>query len=149
MAAQAKKGKDSSGVFQASKASYGGYNDDAFGLVFLSGFAVTQDVAFAVSFVGLSALAAATTNGRLWNQDNDARVPGAVALAALVLGRPLVAFGLLPLFLDVTAGSSLTEGLMDLPPPTAIPPTFEIAVCIISVAWAFFNWKSFQEKSSE
>lgn len=114
------------------------------GLVFLSGFVATKDVAFAASFVGLSALAAATTNLGLWNQDNDARVPGVVALGALVLGRPLVGYGLLPL-LDL---SPLT-GELDLPPFTVIPPTFEIAVCAISVAWALFNWKNFKEKASE
>ena len=137
----------SSGGFRAKTPSYGGYNDDAFGLVFLSGLALTQDVAFEVAFVGLSAVAAAATGSGIWNEENDARVPGAVAVAAIVLGRPLVGFVFLPIFMN-NASTDLTKGLLDLPPFTAIPPPIEIGIVAISVAWAFFNWNSFKEDSS-
>ena len=135
-----------SGGFRTKTPSYGGYNDDAFGLVFLSGLALTQDVAFEVAFVALSAVAAAATSSGIWNKENDARVPGAVALAAIALGRPLVGSVFLPIFMN-TASADLTEGLLELPPFTAIPPPIEIGICAISVAWAFFNWSSFKEDS--
>lgn len=143
MAGKTKGTADDNNKFNAPAPSYTGYNDDAFGLLFLTSGVATKDIAFGLSFVALSALAATTTTMGVWNQENDARVPGAVAMVALIVGRPLVMFGLLPL-VDIPSLMGL-----DFPPITLIPPTFEIAVCFISLAWAFYNWKSFQEKASE
>jgi hypothetical protein len=42
--------------------SRGGYNDDCFGLIFLSGLAVTNDPIFAGTFLTLSFLAALATS---------------------------------------------------------------------------------------
>ncbi|VEU36010.1 unnamed protein product [Pseudo-nitzschia multistriata] len=72
----------------ARKEGNGSYNDDAFGFIFLGGFAVTQDPFFAGTFVLFSAIAAvATRNGTL---------PSSRAVPAAVAGFTLIASLLLP-----------------------------------------------------
>jgi hypothetical protein len=59
------------------------YNDDAFGLVFLTGGVLSQDVDFVASFAALSAIAAMGTNVGLIEKDE--RAPAAVAMLTLLI----------------------------------------------------------------
>jgi len=109
------------------------YNDDAFGLVFLGGSLASQDAAFAGTFLTLSALAAATTTAGIWNKENDPRVPGGVAILALLLSRVVAIVLSLP---------EPESSFSDLP-----PFAIQTVVCTLSLVWSFFNWKNAQEKS--
>jgi hypothetical protein len=108
-----------------SRPGISGYGDDAFGLVFLGSSFAAQDSAFAGTFVVLSAIAATATNMKYLDQ--DPRIPGAVAAAALIL-QPFVALGV----------TQTTDSL-------ALPPAVDVGVTLISVAWAFWNWQKEKE----
>eukprot|EP00980_Cylindrotheca_fusiformis_P019699 scaffold6877_cov56-Cylindrotheca_fusiformis.AAC.3 len=108
-----------------------GYNDDAFGLVFLSGGILTQSVDFSGTFLVLSAIAAITTSIGIVPQD-DARVPGVVAMITLLV-YPIVAH------LRMSSSSSTTESLMMIA-PTPDPVAF--GLCTISLLWSLFTWWS-------
>lgn len=56
------------------------YNDDAFGLIFLSGLLIDEDYNFCAIFAGLSAVAATVATKQ---KSSEPMVPGIVALAAL------------------------------------------------------------------
>lgn len=100
------------------------YNDDAFGLVFLTGGVILRDIDFAGTFLAISAIVAASTYAF---RRNDARLPGVVALSTLTLS-PLV--------------SSLrsTGNLDHISSPNAI----EISLCLFSLSIALLNWKRSQ-----
>ncbi|CAB9526866.1 expressed unknown protein [Seminavis robusta] len=108
----------------------GVYNDDAFGLVFLWSSFAGKDGEFAGTFLVLSAIAATATTVGLFNQESDPRIPGAVAVVALLL-RPFVA-------ILVTQSASGLE----------LPPTIDVAVTVASVVWGFVNWQKQQETES-
>jgi len=103
------------------------YNDDAFGLVFLTGGVLSQDLDFVGTFLTLSAVAAAGTSGGIFGKDD--RAPAAVAALTLLLT-------------PVVASVRQTGSLENIAPPAAI----EIGLCTISAIWAFVNWSQ-AEKS--
>jgi hypothetical protein len=98
-----------------------GYNDDAFGLVFLSGGLLTKDADFEGTFLILSAIAAASTSAGIVK--TDTRLPGAVAVLTILIS-PIVA--------SLRATGSL-ESL-------ALPDPIEIGLCTVSFIWAFVIW---------
>lgn len=64
------------------------YNDDAFGLVFLSASLVIKDFSFAGAFLLLSAIAASASNANIANTVKFLPViPGIVAFAALAISK--------------------------------------------------------------
>jgi hypothetical protein len=97
------------------------YNDDAFGLVFLTGGVLSQDVDFVASFAALSAIAAIGTNVGLVAKDE--RAPAAVAMLTLLIT---------PVISSLRQSGSLEQ--------LASPVPVEIGLCSISAVWAFVNW---------
>jgi hypothetical protein len=105
-----------------------GYNDDAFGLVFLGSLFGGQDFVFASTFVGVSAIAATATNmGYIPSQ--EARVPGAVAVVNLALST------LLKLTVFKDAATDILPSAMFI----------DVGVSTASVAWSFTKWKMSQQ----
>mmetsp|Transcript_31236 Transcript_31236/g.75174 ORF Transcript_31236/g.75174 Transcript_31236/m.75174 type:complete len:201 (+) Transcript_31236:2312-2914(+) len=104
-----------------------GYNDDAFGLVFLTGGILSKDPDFVVTFVVLSAIAAIASN----SQSVDTRLPGLVAMATLVL-TPIVAY----LHGTIVDGTGIW----------AAPQPVEIGLCFVSLAWSFATWAQGQNE---
>ncbi len=98
------------------------YNDDAFGLVFLAGGLISQDVIFASTFLSFSAIAALSTYAGIVK--TDARIPGIVAVTTLVFS---------PVFTSLISEEPL--GINGAPPP------IEIALCMISFLVSIFNWR--------
>ncbi|KAL7550632.1 hypothetical protein ACHAWF_013851 [Thalassiosira exigua] len=97
------------------------YNDDAFGLLFLTGGVLSQDVDFVGTFASLSAMAAVGT--KLGFVRKDERAPAAVAMSTLLIS-PFVA-------------SLRTSGSLD---SVAYPMPAEVGLCVLSSIWAFANW---------
>ena len=97
------------------------YNDDAFGLVFLIGGLLSQDVDFVVTFASLSAIAAIGTNAKL--VDKDERAPAVVAILTLLIT---------PFISSLRQYGSVEQITTPLP--------VEIGLCTISAIWAFVNW---------
>jgi hypothetical protein len=104
------------------------YNDDAFGLVFLTGGILSRDADFAFTFVFLSVIAALAAKIG-FEMAKDMRAPAAIAFATLLLS-PIV--------------SSLRKSgsLDDISPPMPV----EIGVCLLSAIWAFVNNKNHHER---
>lgn len=102
------------------------YNDDAFGLVFLTGGVLSQDVDFVGTFLTLSAIAAIGTNAGFIEKDD--RAPAAVALLTLLIT-------------PVASSVRQTGSLESMTPPMAI----EIGLCTASAIWAFVNWSRVTE----
>lgn len=107
------------------------YNDDAFGLVFLSGSFVARDVIFSAIFVVFSALATIAVRRKL--------IVGSNRIPALVAGASLGLATLLSMVLSSTSpeslassGSSITNWL-DAKSDTAIQ--VEAAVCSLSILY--------------
>lgn len=104
------------------------YNDDAFGLVFLTGACYVQDYDFAGTFLAASAAAAILTySGTL---SGDERLPGGVAMVTLILAPIVSSLRASGGSLDVHAHAF----------QFLLPPPIEIGLCAVSVAAAFFNW---------
>ena len=80
---RAKRGGD--GDDDRSATSY--YNDDAFGLVFLTASLVVRDVSFAAAFLLLSAIAATLSNAKVTDIISSPNIPGIIAFAALDLSK--------------------------------------------------------------
>lgn len=97
------------------------YNDDAFGLVLLTGGVLSQDVDFAATFLALSAAAAVAT--RAGALAKDERAPAAVALLTLLAAPAVTAL-------------RATGSLGAVAPPLPV----EAALCAASAVWAFANW---------
>ena len=97
------------------------YNDDAFGLVFLIGAVLSQDIDFVATFASLSAIAAISTNSGLVGKDE--RAPAAVAILTLLIS-------------PVTSSFRRYGSLEQLASPVPV----EIGLCLISTIWAFVNW---------
>lgn len=109
----------------AKKPGMAGYNDDAFGLIFLTGGVLSQDADFVVTFVALSAIAAIASSSFV---EFDERLPGLVAMATLLV-TPIVAF-LHATIVDGGGGGGIW----------AAPQPVEIGLCLVSLAWAFAKW---------
>lgn len=98
-----------------------GYNDDAFGLIFLSGGILAKDVDFSGTFLALSAIAATcTTVGTI---KFDERIPAAVALMTLLIS-------------PFESSLRLFGSLGSIAPPSLV----ELALCTVSATWAFVKW---------
>lgn len=98
-----------------------GYNDDAFGLIFLTGGILAKDVDFSGTFLVLSALAATCT--AVGTIKFDERIPAAVAFMTLLI-TPI----------ETSLRLSGSFGIMS--PPSLV----EIGLCTVSAAWAFVRW---------
>jgi hypothetical protein len=101
-----------------------GYNDDAFGLVFLCGAFAAQDVVFSTVYLTLSALAALATQ-----QDKlpaNTQVPAAVAGVTLLLTPTLTT-------LLVVLGGGLHLPEAGNPSASAL----EVGLCVASMAYGF------------
>lgn len=103
------------------------YNDDAFGLVFLTGGVLSQDVDFVATFASLSAIAAVGTSAGIIEKDE--RAPAAVALITILVS-------------PVVSSLRQTGSLENIAPPMIV----EIGLCIVSAIWAFVNWSRQEEK---
>mmetsp|Transcript_6993 Transcript_6993/g.10200 ORF Transcript_6993/g.10200 Transcript_6993/m.10200 type:complete len:169 (-) Transcript_6993:75-581(-) len=98
-----------------------GYNDDAFGLIFLSGGILAKDVDFSGTFLVLSAIAATcTTIGTI---KFDERIPAAVAFMTLLIS-------------PIESSLRLSGSLGSVAPPSLV----ELGLCTVSAAWAFVKW---------
>jgi hypothetical protein len=97
-----------------------GYNDDAFGGVFLCGALAAQDAVFSAVFLTLSAIAALATQQEKLPANNQ--VPAAVAGVTLLLT---------PILTTVLGGLNLPEAGN----PSA--STLEVGLCVASMAYGF------------
>jgi len=98
-----------------------GYNDDAFGLIFLSGGILAKDVDFSGTFLVLSAIAATcTTIGTI---KFDERIPGAIAFMTLLIS-------------PIESSLRLSGSLGSIAPPSLV----ELGLCTVSATWAFVKW---------
>eukprot|EP00614_Pseudopedinella_elastica_P012002 CAMPEP_0172598510 /NCGR_PEP_ID=MMETSP1068-20121228/18545_1 /TAXON_ID=35684 /ORGANISM="Pseudopedinella elastica, Strain CCMP716" /LENGTH=171 /DNA_ID=CAMNT_0013398397 /DNA_START=1 /DNA_END=516 /DNA_ORIENTATION=+ len=108
--------------------SYSGYNDDAFGFVFLTGGALARDEVFAATFVVLSGIAATlTAAGKLEAGD---RAPAAVAAATFV-ATPALATVLSKLGVFTSVNTVEDARLI------------ELGVCLVSILYGL--WRSSQK----
>jgi hypothetical protein len=99
------------------------YNDDAFGLVFLTALCVENDVAFGGIFGILSGLAAvAVKNGAV---SFVPLLPGATAAVALALGQ----------------GIHAARG-------EDVGSVWEIATCVVSIGWGLVQQQQSQDQNS-
>jgi hypothetical protein len=111
----------------------GAYNDDCFGLIFLSGLSVTNDSIFAGTFLTLSSLAAvATSLGKL--PASSRKIPAAVAGFTL-LATPVMKT-VLPRIIIISVDDSLSGSRS----------WIEVAVCFVSLFYGFIF--SREEKAS-
>jgi hypothetical protein len=105
--------------------SRGGYNDDCFGLIFLSGLAVTSDPIFAGTFLTLSLLAAlATSLGKL--PASSRKIPAAVA------GFTLLATPVMKTVLHRIISIGVEDSLSGIS-----RSWIEVAVCFASLFYGF------------
>jgi hypothetical protein len=106
------------------------YNDDAFGLVFLGGGLVAQDVLFSGLFLVLSTMAAIATNLKSgFFPGNNPRLAGSVAGVTLVVRLILLVWHvtLPPLSPVLGAGSDITASTI----------WSEVALCSVSMLYGF------------
>ena len=97
------------------------YNDDAFGLIFLSGGILAKNADFSGTFLALSAVAATCTTVGVIKADE--RIPAAVAIMTLFIS-------------PIESSLRLTGSLESVSPPSLV----EIGLCSVSAAWAFLKW---------
>ncbi|KAL7449522.1 hypothetical protein ACHAWC_001577 [Mediolabrus comicus] len=97
------------------------YNDDAFGLIFLSGGLLAKNADFSGTFLALSAVAATCTTVGVIKADE--RIPAAVAIMTLFIS-------------PIESSLRLTGSLESVSPPSLV----EIGLCSVSAAWAFLKW---------
>lgn len=120
------------------------YNDDAFGLVFLTSLFITQDYLFCILFTAFSFAAVLGTKNQ-WKLFSSIRnpiiIPGLVALISFVIN---VAFNVaIP---SLGESQSLAWNDLDVSSSSLLPFTtnqiYELAVCFISAVYAFVTSKS-------
>ena len=105
-----------------------GYNDDAFGLIFLSGGILARDVDFSGTFLVLSAVAATCiTIGTI---KFDERIPAAVAFMTLLIS-------------PIESSLRLSGSMGSISPPSLV----EIGLCTVSAIWAFAKWSRKESQS--
>jgi hypothetical protein len=113
------KGLGSKSPESETKGGSKGYNDDAFGFVFLVGGVAAQDEVFMACFGAFSAVAAAGT--ALGKLDDDPRIPSLVAGAAVAAKLATLSLGIQPASTN----------------PSAL--SYEVAVCCVSIAWGLWQ----------
>lgn len=105
------------------------YNDDAFGLVFLSASLVSRDFSFAGSFMLLSAIGATISNANVANIKKFQPVlPGIVAFAALATSK----FELFAVAAQRLGGDFVV-------PLDERGSQLELLVCSISLVWGIIQ----------
>ncbi|CAJ1947255.1 unnamed protein product [Cylindrotheca closterium] len=119
----------------AKKKPMVGYNDDAFGLIFLTGGILSQDADFVVTFVALSAIAAIASNAS--QEINDTRLPGLVAMATLPLTPVVTYLHAAIMMADDGQGGSIVW---------TAPQPIEIGLCFVSLAWSYAKWTQEQNQ---
>ncbi|KAL7492317.1 hypothetical protein ACHAWT_001500 [Skeletonema menzelii] len=124
---QLKRIKSVSSLNNSPSNSDQGYNDDAFGLIFLSGGILAKDVDFSGTFLVLSAVAATcTTTGTI---KFDERIPAAVAFMTLLIS-------------PIESSLRLSGSLGSVSPPSLV----ELGLCMVSASWAFVKWSRQESK---
>ena len=118
------------------------YNDDAFGLVFLSASFVARDVVFSTIFVLISAAAAIAVRQKTISFSNQ--------LPAVVAGISLGLSMLLNVLLSSPANLASTEGLLFdwLADKSASAMQVELVTCSISIVYGFVLLPLLQNKNS-
>ena len=118
------------------------YNDDAFGLVFLSASFVARDVVFSTIFVLISAAAAIAVRQKTISFSNQ--------LPAVVAGISLGLSMLLNVLLSSPANLASTEGLLFdwLADKSASAMQVELVTCSISIIYGFVLLPLLQNKNS-
>lgn len=106
------------------------YNDDAFGLVFLSASLVSRDFSFAGSFMLLSSIAAATVNNTSVANIKKFQpvLPGIVAFAALVASK-----------IEPFAAAAQLLGGDFVVPLDERGSQLQLIVCSISLVWGIIQ----------
>lgn len=105
------------------------YNDDAFGLVFLSASLVIRDFSFAGSFMLLSAIAATATNANVASTKKFRPIlPGIVAFAALATSK-----------IEPFAAAAQRLGGDFVAPLDERGSQLELIVCSISLVWGIIQ----------
>ena len=111
------------------------YNDDAFGLIFLSASFVIRDLSFAASFLILTAMVSTSVSARLLTFQPV--IPGIVAFTALALSK----------FEPFAIAAQTFGGDFALPLDDS-GNMFEISICTISFVWgAYQQFRSQNEKN--
>jgi len=108
------------------------YNDDAFGLVFLTTLLVVRDVSFAAAFALLSGAAAAAVSAG--NARFDPLQPGSIAFASLALGR----IGPFSAAVRILVSDKLGGGAF-FAPADEKGVMIETTLCAISLLWGLFQ----------
>ena len=128
------KRRTNGGDIDGRSATY--YNDDAFGLIFLSASLVIRDFSFAGSFMLLSAVAAATvSNANVANiKKFQPLLPGIVAFAALATSK-----------IEPFAAAAQRVGGDFVVPLDERGSQLELIVCSISLVWGIIQ----QSRSGE
>lgn len=102
------------------------YNDDAFGLIFLSASLVLRDFPFAAAFLLLSGATSAAISAKAFKFQPV--LPGVVAFAALTLGK----------FEPLSTAAQTFGGDFALPLDEN-GRKFELAICFISLVWGIIQ----------
>ena len=124
---RAKRGPDDNDAIDGGGTTY--YNDDAFGLVFLSASLVVKDFSFAGSFMLLSAIAAAVSNANVANTKKFQPIlPGIVAFAALATSK-----------IEAFAATAQRFGGNFVSPLDEQGNQLELIVCSISLLWGIIQ----------
>jgi len=118
---------------ESDNESFEKYNDDAFGLVFLTSLFISKDYCFCTIFTVLSFIAVIGTNQlQIWKAD-DKWLPGVMALASLIL---TIMFDVLDLYpigdINRVHWNGIENGLIS-------SQKYEIAVCAISFTYGLFQ----------
>jgi len=104
------------------------YNDDAFGLVFLTASLVVRDFSFAAAFLLLSAIAATLSNANVADIKSTPILPGVIAFAALAASK-----------IEPFAFAAQSLGGDFVVPLDEQGSQIELIVCSISLVWCIIQ----------
>lgn len=123
---RAKRGGDDGDDRSVTSTVY--YNDDAFGLVFLTASLVVRDFSFAAAFLLLSAIAATLSNANVADIKSTPILPGIIAFAALAASK-----------IEPFAFAAQSLGGDFVVPLDEQGSQIELIVCSISLVWCIIQ----------
>ena len=123
---RAKRGGDDGDDRSVTSTVY--YNDDAFGLVFLTASLVVRDFSFAAAFLLLSAIAATLSNANVADIKSTPILPGIIAFAALAASK-----------IEPFASTARSLGGDFAVPLDEQGSQIELIVCSISLVWCIIQ----------
>ena len=123
---RAKRGGDDGDGRSVTSTVY--YNDDAFGLVFLTASLVVRDFSFAAAFLLLSAIAATLSNANVADIKSTPILPGIIAFAALAASK-----------IEPFAFAAQSLGGDFVVPLDEQGSQIELIVCSISLVWCIIQ----------